>query len=102
MKLKIFAISIFISLLTLNLFAQDSTQTVTTGIKVLASVATKEIPLNDTLKFTIQVEWFGNLNKYKISEVENPVVRNFKIVSNSSADRRELVNGQLKEIKTFE
>jgi len=101
MRIKPYIIFIFILSIIPNLFARDTTL-VSSGIKVSARVSTKEIPLNRLLKFTIQVEWFGDLNRYKISEVENPVVRNFEILSNSNADRREHVNGQLKAIKTFE
>lgn len=99
-------ISIIVFVNITNLFAQDSAKTSLpsqdSGIKVSASVSTKEVPLNRSLKFTIQVEWFGDLKRYEISEVENPATRNFKITSNSSSDRRELVNGKLKAIKTFE
>ncbi|MCI0495770.1 hypothetical protein L0Z72_12265 [candidate division KSB1 bacterium] len=71
-------------------------------IKVTARVAVKEIPLNRPLIFTVQVEWSGDLNRYEIGEVEQPVVKNFIIKSNSSADRREVVNGQLKAIREFD
>lgn len=102
MKSKVGIFFIIHFLLIFNLLAQDSTQTVPSGIKITASVASKEIPLNRPLIFTIQVEWFGDLNRYEISEVEQPVVKNFQIKSNASSDRREVVNGQLKAIKTFD
>ena len=102
MSSKIFIIFIVSLFFIVNLSAQDSTQISPSGIKVLTSVYSKEIALNRLLKFTIQVEWFGNLSRYEISEMENPVVHNFKIKSTASADRREHVGGRLKAIKTFE
>jgi hypothetical protein len=89
-------------LLSVSLNAQDSTDVASSGIKVTATVSSKEVPLNRSVVFTVQVEWFGKLDRYEISEVENPEVRNFKIMSNASADRRELDGGQLKAVKTFE
>ncbi len=91
-------ILIIFHILSINLFADISSS----EIKVAASLSAKEVPLNRSVKFTIQVEWFGDLNLYEISEVENPEVRNFKIMSNSSSDRREIVQGLSKAIKTYE
>ncbi len=111
MKIKIFIFLIAGVLVFSMLYAQtlppDSTEImqpnpVASGIKMKASVSSKEVPLNRPLIFTIRVEWFGELSRYEISEVEDPVVRNFTIQSNSSSDRREMIDGELKAIKTFE
>jgi hypothetical protein len=87
-------------------FAQDSTQSDTgdipSGIRVSARLIAQQIPLNRTLAFIIQVEWFGDLNRYEISEVENPSVKNFTVIANSSSDRRQMVAGKMTAIKTFE
>lgn len=111
MKVKII-IFLFAGILTCStLYAQTSSpdsavleppDQISSGIKMKASVSSKEVPLNDTLIFTIQVEWFGELSRYEISEVEDPVVRNFTIQSNSSSDRREMIDGEMQAIKTFE
>jgi len=71
-------------------FNQDSTgvvRTEDTGIKVSASVDTKEVPLNRTLTLTIQVSWHGGLDRYDIDEFENPVLRNLEIVGTSSSNK---------------
>lgn len=102
MKFNIFILITIILCLTINVSAQDTTLTTPSSIKVSASIAAKEIPLNRPLIFTIQVEWVGDLNRYEISEIEDPIVRNFTIKSNASASRTELVGGQLKAIRTFE
>ncbi|MBD3289812.1 hypothetical protein GF337_13480 [candidate division KSB1 bacterium] len=108
-KISVFLIAgiLSFSLLNAQAPAPDSgssaqPDTISSGIKMRASVSSKEVPLNRPLIFTIQVEWFGELSRYEISEVEDPVVRNFTIQSNSSSDRREMVDGELKAIKTFE
>ena len=111
MKIKIFIFLVAGILIFSMVYGQISTpdstvitqpDNIASGIKMKASVSSKEVPLNRSLFFTIQVEWFGELNRYEISEVEDPVVRNFTIQSNSSSDRREMVDGELKAIKTFE
>ncbi|MBN2012396.1 hypothetical protein JW960_23910 [candidate division KSB1 bacterium] len=105
--MKLFRVlCVVIMLIGTHSFAQDSTlvpsNDLTSGIRVSARLAQQHVPLNRTLTFIIQVEWYGDLERYKISEVETPTVRNFTIFSNSSSDRREMVNGQMKAIKTFE
>ncbi len=88
-------------------YSQDTTQTASldvqsSGITVSARLSTRKIPLNRPLSFIVQVEWYGDLDRYEISEVENPSLQNFTVVSNSSSDRREMVDGKVKAIKTFE
>ena len=90
-------------LISSHAFSQDALSTnESSGIQISARFAAQEVPLNRTLKFIIQVEWFGDLDRYEISEIETPTTHNFSIVSNSSADKREMVDGKLKAIKTFE
>lgn len=102
MNRKVALFFIFCVLFAPLVHAQDSLGTAAPEIRVLARVSTKEIPLNRNVIFTVQVEWAGDMDRYEISEIENPEVRNFKIMSNSSADRREMENNVQKAIKTFE
>ena len=44
----------------------------------------------------------GDLSRYKISELENPVINNFDIYSTSSADRRMSERGVAKAAKIYE
>ncbi|MEE4312223.1 MAG: BatD family protein, partial [candidate division KSB1 bacterium] len=102
MNRKIALFFIFSMLFSPMAHAQDSLSTAPPDIRVIARVSTKEVPLNRSVIFTVQVEWAGDLARYEISEIENPEVRNFKIMSNSSADRREMENNVQKAVKTFE
>ena len=102
MRTPIFSFLIVTLFFSVTASAQDSTLSSPFGIRVAASVSTKEVPLNRVLKFTVQVDWFGDLNRYEISEVENPVVRNFSIQSNASSSRSEQVGGQSKAIRSYE
>ena len=104
MKLKLLIIYVtIISLFSIG-HAQDSTITPSpqSEIRMTAFVTDQEVPLNRTVSYIIRVEWVGELDNYEISEIENPELRNLKVIKTSSADRRESSDGVLKAIKTFE
>ena len=86
-----------------NLYAQDSSSVdVESTIKVSAHISTNEVPLNRDLTFTVKVIWEGDLNKYHISDIENPVLDNFEIMSTATADRRMSESGVNKAAKIYE
>ena len=83
--------------------AQDTSQVaLESTIKVYTEIGSKQVSLNRNLKFTVRVEWMGDLSRYKISELENPVINNFDIYSTSSADRRMSEGGVAKAAKIYE
>jgi len=86
-----------------KLCAQDTSQVVLEStIKVYAEIDHKQVPLNRNLTCTVRVEWMGDLGRYKISELENPLIENFDIFSTSSADRRMSEGGIDKACKIYE
>ncbi len=98
-------IGIFLITLTLNhnISAQNTTKLdFESSIKISATVEAKEVPLNRSLTFTVIVDWTGDLKRYQISELENPVVENFEIFSTSAADRRLSEGGVEKAAKIYE
>ena len=98
-------ITFLIQLIAFNArgMVQDSTKATTEStIKATAAVDSKEVPLNRTITCSIIVEWSGDIKRYLISEVENPVIENFEIVSTSAADRRLSEGGMIKTAKIYE
>ncbi|OQX88610.1 hypothetical protein B6D60_01855 [candidate division KSB1 bacterium 4484_87] len=63
---------------------------------------TKQVPLNRTVKLTVRVEWSGDVSRYQISDLEDPVLNNLETYSTSSADFRTTENGVQKAARTFE
>lgn len=87
----------------LNGIAQDTTKVDSEStIKVTTLVDTREVPLNRTITCSVIVAWTGELKRYLISEVENPVIENLEIVSTSAADRRLSEGGVVKSSKIYE
>ncbi|MBC8183589.1 hypothetical protein H8E88_21060 [candidate division KSB1 bacterium] len=102
-NLKGFLICLIIFISFCDLFAQDTSQVaLESTIKVYAEIEHKQVPLNRNLKFIVRVEWMGDLGRYKISELENPLIENFDIYSTSSADRRMSERGIDKACKVYE
>jgi len=98
-------VCLFFILITFTLegIAKDTTNVdYESTIKVTANVDTKEVPLNRQVTCSVIVEWTGDLKRYQISEVENPVIKNFEIVSTSAADRRLSEGGVEKAANIYE
>ncbi|MDZ7264281.1 MAG: hypothetical protein ONB16_06830 [candidate division KSB1 bacterium] len=71
-------------------------------IKVAATIDRKEVPLNRTVLLTVSLEWTGDLKRYQIGELENPILENLEIVTTSAADRRLSEAGIAKAAKIYE
>ena len=84
--------------------AQDSTSTdlsLPSEVKSSAFVNQKEVPLNRTVTFTVQIQWSGNLSRFEIEDFENPVVTNFDVVGTSSSNRVGEINGETVAVKEY-
>ncbi len=79
--------------------AQPNSQSL---IKVSATIGSKEVPLNRTVVLTIALEWTGDLKRYQIGELENPILENLEITTTSAADRRLSEAGVAKAAKIYE
>lgn len=107
MRRLIFAFLIFVFFVCLINFkiivAQDSTGIATEFmVKVTGEIDRRQVPLNRLLKFTVQIEWTGDVSRYQISELEDPILNNFEVFSTSSADYRMNEGGIDRATKTFE
>ena len=96
---------IFFSVLffTQAIFAQDSSATaVNSEVRITCQVDKKQVPLNRTLKLTVRVEWSGDINRYQIGELEDPILKNLQIISTSSADLHKVEGGTQKAARIYE
>jgi len=102
---RVFFIYFFLILTAFNLdgFAQDTTYVYhESTIKVSAEIDSKEVPLNRKVTCSVIVEWTGDLKRYQISEIENPIVENFEIIKTSAADRRLSEGDEEKAVRIYE
>ncbi|MDW7682184.1 MAG: BatD family protein [bacterium] len=98
---------VIISLLFLTSLLYSAPQDSSSGelesvVRATARVNQKKVALNDSLIFTVRIEWTGDLGRYQISELEDPIINNLEIVATSSADYRMDQQGQVTAAKTFE
>ncbi|NOZ60824.1 MAG: protein BatD [Calditrichaeota bacterium] len=99
----IFLLLLFMAFFNFSAQAQDSTAaTVSSEIRITSTVDRKQVPLNRTLKLTVRVEWSGDVSRYQISELEDPILNNLEIYSTSSADFRTSEGGVAKAARTYE
>ncbi len=72
------------------------------GIKVSAFAEKPSVPFNRTVQVTIRLEWFGDLDRYEITDVENVTAQNLEVVANSSANKVAVVDGRNLAIHDFQ
>jgi hypothetical protein len=72
------------------------------GIKVTAFADRSSVPLNRTAVLTIRLEWYGDLDRYEVTDFENPTAQNFEIISNASANKVSAVNGRAVAMQDFQ
>ena len=67
-------------------FSQDAdSTTVLSDVRegtITASVRfdLNDVPRNRSLAFTVKVSWQGDLDRYEIEKIENPILTNFRIL----------------------
>jgi len=90
-----------------NALAQIDT-TATSDSDALAEVKAdvrldlREVPLNRTVKLTIDISWEGDLDRFEIEKIEAPILKNLEVVGNSSANRVGQQDGKARAVKYYE
>lgn len=101
-----FIFTIYLCFFSTLIFAQtpDSTSPDSLAEAITASVQVdrKEVPQNYSVTFTLRISWQGEVARYKIEKVDNPVLTNFEIVGNSSSNWVGEINGVKKVIQTYQ
>ncbi len=82
-----------ILLINLCLFASEQGKNIKEEISITASTNQTTIPLNRTVDFSITVRWKGGQERYSVEDFDNPNLTDFEIVSTSSSNIVEDVDG---------
>lgn len=82
-----------ILLINLCLFASEQGKNIKEEISITASTNQTTIPLNRTVDFSITVRWKGGQERYSIEDFDNPNLTGFEIVSTSSSNIVEDIEG---------
>jgi hypothetical protein len=85
-----------------SLFAFQSDSTASSNISLESMLEKTEVPLNKSVKLTINLSWEGKSDRYKVDSVEEPILTNLEIYGSSSSSKTELRNGTAYTIKSFE
>jgi len=67
--------------------AQDSVDSIQSDIRLRTFIENEEVPLNREVVFHVELEWKGDLNKYKISEFPEPAVSNLTLRGSGSSNK---------------
>lgn len=72
------------------------------AITAEVQVDSKEVPQNQTVRFSVKVSWQGDLDRYEIEKLETPILKNLEVVHSASSNWVGEVNGVKKAIKTYD
>lgn len=81
------SIFLFIIMLPLIGFTQSHFDTTRSDIILRTYVENETVPLNRELVFHVELQWKGDLSKYKISEVPEPMVINLTMRGSGSSNK---------------
>ena len=82
-----------ILLIYFGLFASEQEKNIKEEISITASTNQTTIPLNRTVDFSITVRWKGDQERYSVEDFDNPNLTDFEIISTSSSNVVEDVDG---------
>jgi hypothetical protein len=82
--------------------AQTANAGAESGIRLSAFVEKISVPLNRTVLFTIRMEWFGDLDKYEVHQLDNPLAQNLDIIGTGSSNRVANTEGRNTSILDYE
>ena len=87
MKIKNLKLIFLIALIPILGQVQSSTDSIKSDIRLRTFVENEQVPLNCEVVFHVELEWKGDLNKYKISEFPEPVVSNLTMRGSGSSNK---------------
>ncbi len=80
----------------------EGNRTMETKIQLEARVDRPDLPLNEKLTVTVQANWDGEQDRFRITPIIPPQCENFEILGSSSVNKAKIVGGKTKSTKTFE
>jgi hypothetical protein len=87
MKIKYLKLIFLSALIPILGQAQSGADSIKSDIRLRTFVENEEVPLNREVVFHVELEWKGDLNKYKISEFPEPVVSNLTMRGSGSSNK---------------
>lgn len=106
--MRILFLSFWLALLSLSfVYSQEPDSTGTPGflageIKATARLNSKEVAQNRTVTYTVEIRWSGDLDRYEIKNVGEPVLTNLDILGSSSSNWVGDVDGMPETVKSYE
>jgi len=94
-------ILIILTLILNNLSAQTvNSDSLNLNIELRTYLDQDEVPQNREVIYHVELSWIGELNRYRISDISDPVVTNLKLRGSGSSNRFfNDANGQPKSVK---
>ena len=71
------------------------------SIRLSTSIEPTRVPVNRTAQLTVRLEWTGERDRYEIHPFDNPIVHNFEIIANASANKVASIGGQTATIREY-
>ena len=70
-----------------DLPADSAQNKLRTAVTLSTQAESKQIPLNRTVRLTVQLSWEGDIDYIEISQIEDPVLTNLEIVGSSASNK---------------
>jgi len=68
-------------------------------ISLRAYVESGQVPLNRNVVFNLELSWNGDMSRYQITDIPQPILTNLLMEGSGSTNRLETVDGQLRSTK---
>ncbi|MEL6820453.1 MAG: hypothetical protein AAFP70_01730, partial [Calditrichota bacterium] len=94
-----FLFAVFL-MLYLPLTARADSLSVQPGfISLRAYVESGQVPMNRNVVFNLELSWTGDMSRYQITDIPQPILTNLLMEGSGSTNRLETVDGQLRSTK---
>ena len=82
--------------------SSDTLDTEQSSIQLKTFVESSQVPLNGKVKYNVEVSWIGDLSRFQIKPIEQPILTNLLLVGSGSSNKLEPIEGnQFRAVKTI-
>lgn len=96
------AFGLLLLLVRSGLAQSPSSDSVTTAIRIAATVEQTKIPLNRLLRLHVTLSWQGDPSLYEIENFDNPALTNLEIIGTATTNRSEVRGGKTWVFRDYE
>ena len=98
--MRIFTIVLLKLIIISTLFASPASDSLGSDILLHTFIESDNVPLNSEVVYHIELRWHGDLNKFRIKEVQEPVLTNLTTRGSGSSNKvNTMSDGTLQSIK---